>query len=82
MVACFSMAIRECRVTFHDLQGVDHSITIHAETTLEAAAIALRRITEQGFVESEYADSITVELTTTTTHTVSLKRTLCDKLGP
>jgi TonB family protein len=33
-------------------------VTIHAETTLEAAAIALRRMTEQGFVESEYADSI------------------------
>jgi hypothetical protein len=59
------MAVRECRVIFHDLQGVDHSITVHAETTLEAAALALRRISEQGFVEAEYSDTIAVELATT-----------------
>jgi hypothetical protein len=47
-----------------------------AKSAASNAAILRRRITQQGFVESEYADSITVELTTTTTHKVSLKRTL------
>jgi hypothetical protein len=68
------MALRECRVTFHDVRDMEHSVTVLAETTMDAAALGLKRIREQKFVAEELSDSITVELATVTQHKVSLKR--------
>jgi hypothetical protein len=68
------MALRECRVTFRDVRDIDHSVTVHAETTMDAAALALKRIREQQFVTEELADPITVELVTATQHRVSMKK--------
>jgi hypothetical protein len=33
------MALRECRATFRDVRDSDHSVTVHAETTMDAAAL-------------------------------------------
>lgn len=68
------MALRECKVTFRDLDDIEHSVTVHAETTLDAAALALTRLREQQFIRGELADPITVELVTATRHTVSLQK--------
>jgi hypothetical protein len=68
------MALRECRVTFRDVRDIDHSVIVHAETTMDAAALALKRIREQKFVMEELADPITVELVTATQHRVSMKK--------
>ena len=68
----FPMALRECRVTFRDVRDIDHSVTVHAETTMDAAALGLKRIREQKFVMEDLADPVTVELVTSTQ--VSLKK--------
>jgi|HubBroStandDraft_4_1064222.scaffolds.fasta_scaffold330352_2 hypothetical protein len=39
----FPMALRECRVTFRDVRDIDHSVVVHAETTMDAAALGLKR---------------------------------------
>jgi hypothetical protein len=69
------MALRECRVTFRDVRDIDHSVTVHAETTMDAAALGLKRIREQHFVLEDLADPVTVELVTST-HKVSLKKVM------
>ena len=70
----FPMPLRECRVTFRDVRDIDHSVTVHAETTMDAAALGLKRIREQKFVMEDLADPVTVELVTSTQHKVSLKK--------
>src|SRR5580692_9464189 len=70
------MALRECRVTFRDVRDIDHSVTVHAETTMDAAALGLKRIREQHFVMEDLADPVTVELVTSTQHKVSLKKVM------
>jgi hypothetical protein len=70
------MALRECRVTFHDVRDIEHSVTVHAETTMDAAALGLKRVREQQFVMEDLADPVTVELVTSTQHKVSLKKVI------
>ena len=72
----FPMALRECRVTFRDVRDIQHSVSIHAETTMDAAALGLKRIREQQFVLEDLADPVTVELVTSTQHKVSLKKVM------
>ena len=50
------MALRECRVTFRDVRDIKHSVVVHAETTMDAAALGLKRIREQQFVMENLAD--------------------------
>jgi hypothetical protein len=70
------MALRECRVTFRDVRDIQHSVVVHAETTMDAAALGLKRIQEQQFVMEDLADPITVELVTSTQHKVSLRKVM------
>src|SRR5580698_1797548 len=71
-----SMALRKCRVTFRDVRDIDHSVTVHAETTMDAAALGLKRIREQQFVMEDLADPVTVERVTSTQHKVCRSRRL------
>jgi hypothetical protein len=70
------MALRECRVTFRDVGDIDHPVTVHAETTIDAAALGLKCIREQKFVMEDLADQVTVELVTSTQHKVSLQKVI------
>ena len=70
------MAFRECRVTFRGVRDIDHSVTVHAETTMDATALGLKRIREQQFVVEDLADPVTVEMVTSTQHKVSLKKVM------
>jgi hypothetical protein len=70
------MALRECRVIFRDVRDIQHSVVVHAETTMDAAALGLKRIREQQFVMEDLADLVTVELVTFTQHNVSLKKVM------
>ena len=70
------MALRECRVTFRDVRDIDHSVVVRAETTMDAAALGLKRIREQQFVMEDLADPVTVELVTSTQQRVSLKKVM------
>ena len=51
-------------------------MTVHAETTMDAAALGLNRIREQRFVMENVADPVTVELVTSTQHKVSLRKVM------
>ena len=62
-------------MTFRDVRDIDHSVTVHAETTMDAA-LGLKRIREQHFVMEDLADPVTVELVTSTQHKVSLKKVM------
>jgi hypothetical protein len=59
-----------------DVRDIDHSMTVHAETTMDAAALGLNRIREQRFVMENVADPVTVELVTSTQHKVSLRKVM------
>jgi hypothetical protein len=63
-------------VTFRDVRDVDHSVTVHAETTMDAAALGLKRIREQQFVMENLGDPVTVELVTSTQHKVALQKVM------
>jgi hypothetical protein len=43
-------------------RNIDHSVTVHAETTMDVAALGLKRIREQKFVMEDLAGPVTVEL--------------------
>jgi hypothetical protein len=59
-----------------DVRDIQHSVTVHAETTMDAAALGLKRIREQKFVMEDLADPVTAELVTSTHHKVSLKKVI------
>jgi hypothetical protein len=59
-----------------DVRDIQHSVVVLAETTMDAAALGLKRIREQQFVVEDLADPVTVELVTSTQHKVSLKKVM------
>jgi hypothetical protein len=48
-------------VTFRDVRDIQRSVVVHAETTMDAAALGLKRIREQQFVIEDLADPVIVE---------------------
>jgi hypothetical protein len=56
--------------------GFVRSEAVHAETTIDAAALGLKRIREQHFVMEDLADPVTAEPVTSTQHKVSLKKVM------
>ncbi len=69
------MPVRSCRVSFSDTRGVTHSVEVHAETVLEAAALGVKTVRETGVLDDdEGALEITVEIQTLTRHTVPFSR--------
>ena len=68
------MAIRECKVSFIDTRGVWHSTVVHASSVLEAAAVGLKQIRETEMIEDDGVLELTVDITTTTSHRVSLSK--------
>jgi hypothetical protein len=47
-------------VTFRDVRDIDHSVIVHAETTMDAAALGMKHIREQKFVMEDLADPILI----------------------
>jgi len=56
------MPARSCRVTVRDLEGVEHTVTVTAETLYEAAARGLAALRGRDWVE-RVADFVTVQVT-------------------
>ncbi len=71
MVACWSVAVRKCSVSFKDGRGVVHSTDVLAETVMEAAALGLRSFREQGMLDDDGVFDLRVEVTTITVHSVA-----------
>lgn len=53
--------VRLCSVSFRDVHGVYHTINVHAESVLEAAALGVREIQKTGILDDEGAFDITVD---------------------
>jgi hypothetical protein len=57
------VAIRDCQVSFEDLRGVRHSVTVQASSVLEAAGLGLKRVREQEMLDDDAGFSdVTVEV--------------------
>lgn len=65
------MPIRECQVSFEDLRGVRHSVTVQASSVLEAAGLGLKRVREQQMLDDDLGFS---DVTTKTVHTVPIAK--------
>ena len=69
------MPIRECVVSFEDLRGVRHSVTVQASSVLEAAGLGLKRVREQEMLDDDAGFSdISVEVATKTVHMVPIAK--------
>ena len=68
------MAIRECKVSFIDERGVRHETMVYAESVLEAAAAGLKQIRETDMLGDDGVLEVTVDLVTSTSHKVPLRR--------
>jgi hypothetical protein len=51
LLGSFTVSRKRCQVTFEDLDGIRHSVTVEAESLYEAAALALQRLKRAGFIE-------------------------------
>ena len=62
-------------MSFQDSHGVQHSVTVHASSVLEAAGLGLKHVREQEMPDDEGGfREITVEIFTRTLHTVPLRK--------
>ena len=68
------MAVRECKVSFVDMRGIRHSITVYAGSVLEAAAAGWKQIRATEMIEDEGVLELTVDLITATSHKVPLTK--------
>ena len=53
---------RNCNVTFRDHEGVEHSVTVEAESLYEAAALALERFRKAEWSREESLDAATLRV--------------------
>jgi len=67
--------VRECRVSFQDSHGVQHSVTVRASSVLEAAGLGLKHVREQEMLDDDSGfREITVEICTRTLRTVPMSK--------
>ena len=62
-----------CIVSFVDIEGLRHSVEVEAETLFEAAVLAVRTF-KQHHCEPGELSIIEVEIRSSITHTVTLKK--------
>ena len=62
-------------MSFDDLRGVRHSVTVQASSVLEAAGLGLKRVREQEMLDDDAGFSdISVEVATKTVHMVPIAK--------
>jgi hypothetical protein len=62
-------------VSFEDVRGVRHSVTVHASSVLQAAGLGLKRVREQEMLDDDPGFSdVTVEVATKTVHVVPIAK--------
>lgn len=66
--------MRTCEVNFTDGRGIRHSAEVLASTVMEAAALAVRNVREQGILDDHGVFDIRVEVVTRTVHSVSFAK--------
>lgn len=65
---------RLCDVTFTDGRGVRHTVQVHAQSVLEAAALGVKTVRDTGVLDDDATYDIVVEIRTTTRHQVASQR--------
>ena len=66
---------RRCQVTFEDLDGIRHSVTVEADSLYEACVYALQRLQRAGFINRPPGPASTLHvevLEPTITHSVTV----------
>jgi hypothetical protein len=66
---------RPCQVTFQDLDGIRHTVTVEADSVYEACVLALRALKKAGFVDLQPGPASTLQvqvLEPSVTHHVSV----------
>lgn len=72
----FRMAFKSCRVTLQDAEGIEHSVTVTANTLYEAVALALVALRGKDWIGSveSMRKSVRVEVQDTPVeHSISLQ---------
>lgn len=70
---CYSALVAACIVSFVDIEGLRHSVEVEAETLYEAAVLAIRTF-KQHHCEPAEMSKLEVEIRSSITHTVTLKK--------
>jgi hypothetical protein len=72
------MPARDCRVSLTDANGVTHAVNVHAESLMEAVAVALRDLRTAGLAPVRpgpaTAIHVCVRSTAETEHSVSFRQ--------
>ena len=53
---------RPCQVTFQDLDGIRHTVTVEADSVYEACVLALRALKKAGFIELQPGPASTLQV--------------------
>lgn len=56
------MPLRSCRVSVKDVEGITHSVDVHAETLFEAAAAAIAIFKQQGWASAALTPRATLRV--------------------
>ena len=67
------MVVKTCIVSFVDADGLAHAVEVQAETLYEAAALAVKTFREHEWPPAPHHE-LKVEVRSSVTHTVTLKR--------
>src|SRR3981189_2196042 len=70
---CYSPAMATCIVSYVDVDGLRHSVEVEAATLYEAAVLAVRTFKQHHCGPGELS-KIEVEIRSSITHTVTLKK--------
>ena len=72
------MAVSQCRVSFRDVEGIEHSVEVTAESFFEAAALGLHALKQSGFSSGpgDAAELVVSVRSPVTTHRLSVRRLL------
>src|SRR5207237_1263116 len=72
------VAVRECIVSYQDLDGVTHSVKVHAGSVYQAAALAVVEFRNNGFLDQTPGNgsTLTVKVTTATIHELTVNKVI------
>ena len=72
------MAVRECIVSYQDLDGVTHAVRVHAASIYQAAALAVIEFRNHEFFDEKPGNgsTLTVKVTTATVHELTVNKVM------
>jgi hypothetical protein len=73
-----SVNVRECIVSYQDLDGVTHSVRVHAASIYQAAALAVIEFRNHEFFDDKPGNgsTLTMKVTTATVHELTVNKVI------